>query len=343
VRGLLAPLVKLSLFLVITIAATYVLAATISNSTYGKTTTYRAQFTDATGLNLGDDVRIAGVRVGAVTGVKVVNHNTAEVKFSVRADRRLPRSVQITIRYRNLVGQRYLAVDPGTGDANVFWNPRQPIDESHTVEALDLTTLFGGFTQLFAGLDATQINQLSEEIIQILQGEGGSLDLLLQQTADLTNSLADKDKVIGDLIDNLNSVLATVGDRDQQLKELINSLQQFVSGLSDERVELGNSIEGVSQLATVTTQLLVKVRPPLAKDVKDVKGAVQSLNDNKATVAGVIQRLPGKVAALTRTASYGSWFNFYLCAASGTVNLPGNVKVPTQLALPFNGDSSRCS
>ena len=65
-RGLLAPLIKLVAFLVITVLVTYVLAATISNQSFGSVHSYKANFSDVTGLNEGDDVRIAGVRVGTI-------------------------------------------------------------------------------------------------------------------------------------------------------------------------------------------------------------------------------------------------------------------------------------
>ena len=79
--------------------------------------------------------------------------------------------------------------------------------------------LFQGFQPLVQGLDADEINQLSLEIIQTLQGEGGALELLLTHLADLTNALADKDQVIGDVIDNLSSVLNAVGERDTELSQ----------------------------------------------------------------------------------------------------------------------------
>ena len=114
-RGILAPLIKLIAFLVVTSLATYVLAATIANTSYGATNTYRADFTDAAGLNIGDDVRIAGVRVGTVDNISIVRHDTAEVTFSISKDHPLPSSAQIKLRYRNLIGQRYLDVSQGTG------------------------------------------------------------------------------------------------------------------------------------------------------------------------------------------------------------------------------------
>ena len=341
-RGLLAPLIKLSIFLVVTVVATFVLAATITNSDYGKSMSYRADFTDVTGVVAGDDVRIAGVRVGTVKSMKVVKigeQRLAEMRFTVQQTRRLPLLTHARIRYRNLVGQRYVEITPPTPDEveqagvdpNAMMAKNAIIPQQRTENALDLTALFAGFQPLFQGLDPSEINSLSQEIIQTLQGESGSVELLLEQTADLANAIADKDEVIGNLIDHLNSVLGAVDERDQQLSDLITSLQQFVSGYADDRVAIGSAIDGVNQLETVTTQLLVKVRPGIKKDVTDL---ARNLNAGAPTIAGVIQRLPEKVGSLSRTASYGAWFNFYLCQMGGTLNLPNDVTLNPSITSP---------
>lgn len=346
-RGLLSPLIKLVAFLVVTAMATYVLGATITNAGYGKSTSYYGIFHDATGLLIGDDVRVSGVRVGTVQGIKLIrepgtaNPNTApfvaQVKFNVSVDRPLSAWTRAKLRFRNLVGQRYLAIEqgseiPGVPDAQL--RPRASIPLSQTEDALDLSTLFAGFKPLFSGLDPGEINSLSMQIIQTLQGEGGTVDALLQQTAQLTSAIANKDKVIGDLVDNLSSVLDTLGQRDQKLSDLIVQLQRFVSGLSGDRTTIGNSITGINDLTSATAGLLQKSRPQLKQDVQDLTGLAQTLNAGGSIVDGVLQRFPNKIATLTRTATYGSWFNFYLCSMGGTVTLPGGAKVNPSVGLP---------
>jgi phospholipid/cholesterol/gamma-HCH transport system substrate-binding protein len=332
-RSFVAPLIKLIVFLIVTAAATYVLGATIANTGYGSTETYRADFSDVSGLQVGDDVRIAGVRVGSVTGIEIVRHDTAQVSFSVAKSRPLPTSVVAQLRYRNLIGQRYLDIEQGPGNPNAMMRPGQVIPNTQTRPAVDLTVLFAGFRPLFQGLDASSINKLSGEIIAALQGEGGSLDLLFSTLGDLTNSLADKDQLIGQVVDNLAQVLTTVGDRDVQLSNLIVELKQFVSGLAQDRSTIGNAIDGINNLTTATAGLLTKARAPLKKDVVELTGLVGNLNEGSASVRDFIQQLPPTIAGLIRTASYGSWFNFYLCSLSGTITLPGG-KTYTPSVVP---------
>lgn len=340
-RSLLGPSIKLAIFLLVTAFATYVLAVTIANTSYGSTTGYRADFTDASGMQVGDEVRVAGVRVGSVTKIKIVRHDIAEVSFTVVKDRPLPTSAQADIRYLDLVGQRYLDIEQGPGNGNATLKPGGLIPVSQTQPAIDLTALFDGFQPLFQGLDVGQINQLSGEIISVLQGEGGSLQLLLSSVGDLTNSLADKDQLIGDVVDNLSSVLTTVGEHSTQLSDLIVQLQSFLSGLASDRQEIGSSIDGINELATSTANLLNGVRAPVQKDITDLTGLVGNLNTGSSDLQYVIQNLPSTLSGLIHVTSYGSWLNFYLCSISGTITLPGGTQKLHLNQLP-SSSQARC-
>lgn len=321
-RSIGGSLTKLIIFVVITVAATAVLGLTIANVNFGGSDTYNARFTDVTSLNVGDDVRIAGVKVGEVTSINVVDRRQADVGFQVESDVTLPASVTATIKYRNLVGQRYIALSQGTGSMADVLRPGSTIPLARTQPALDLTELFNGFKPLFQALSPDDVNQLSYEIIQVFQGEGGTIDSLLANTASLTSTIADKDKVIGEVIDNLNTVLNTVNAHSAQLSALITTTQQLVSGLSADRQPISEAIGSLGDLANTTAGLLDQGRAPLKSDIAGLGTLAKNLNDNQGTVEHFIQFLPQKLSAIIPTASYGSWFNFFLCSAGGTVAVP---------------------
>ena len=310
-----SALIKLVIFTVVTVLVTGLLATTIGNFRFGGTTEYRAIFTDVTGLLKGDDIRIAGVRVGSVEKVEVHDRTLAQVTISVDKERRLSRSTKAAVRYRNLVGQRYIALIEGAGsDTPLKAGATIPLDQ--TTPALDLTVLFNGFKPLFTALSPRDINEFSFEIIQTLQGEGSSINSLLAHTASLTSTLADRDAVIGRTLDNLNSVLGTVDRRDQKLSELILQLQRFISGLSEDREAIGASLTNISGLADATAGLVEEARPGLKTDIRELGEVAGTLDDNKKVVNEFLDRFPGKLNTITRTATYGSWFNFYLCEFS---------------------------
>ncbi|SHG80297.1 MCE family protein [Geodermatophilus nigrescens] len=339
-RGLAAPLTKLAVFALVTVLASYVLVTTITNAGYGESLGYRAQFSDVAGLVEGDEVRIAGVRVGQVTGIGLSDRTerpVAEVSLEVDAEVPLPTSVQATIRYRNLVGQRYVALTEGEGSAGATLAEGATIPLAQTRPALDLTTLFGGFQPLFQALSPQDVNRLSYEVIQVFQGEGGTVESLLGHVASLTSSLADKDAVIGSVIDNLTTVMGTVAARDEQLSSLVVSLQQFVSGLAQDRDAIFDSLQTIDGLAVSTAGLLEDARAPLAADVEQLGSLAGNLADSGDVLEEFLQLAPSKIDLITRTAVNGSWFNFYLCGASGSVTLPGSAEPST---VPAGGLSS---
>jgi phospholipid/cholesterol/gamma-HCH transport system substrate-binding protein len=329
--------VKLVIFIIVTTLATGLLAVTIGNISFGDAKEYKAVFSDATGVVNGDDVRIAGVKVGNVQDIEIFDRNKAVVTFEVDADAQLTASTVAAIRYRNLVGQRYIALSQGVGGPSLL-REGATIPLERTTPALDLTVLFNGFKPLFEALSPNDINQLAYEIITVFQGEGGTLESLLAHTASVTSTLAGRDQIIGELIDNLNQVMVTLGNRDEELSDLLINLRRFVSGLASDRKAILGSLESVSDLAVETSGLVSGIRQPLAKDIAELRKVAGTLDRNKAELDRAIKVLPIKLEKIGRTAIYGSWFNFYLCNFHGRVKLPAGVTVP----VDYNTGSERC-
>ena len=336
-----SSLIKLIIFAVVTLVTFGTLAATIANISFGDRFTYRAVFRDVTGLAKGQDVRIAGVRVGEISTIGIDKDRTsALVEFSVDRSTVLTGGTLATIKYRNLIGERYLALSQGAGPATAL-RDGDTLARSHTRSALDLTVLFNGFKPLFAALAPKDVNELSGEIISVLQGEGGNINSLLTHTASLTSTLADRDQLIGRTITNLNAVLGTVDAHDKALGDLLDQLQRFVSGLAGDRVAIGRSLTNINNVAGQTADLLTKGRPAIKADVANLGSLVTLLNKpaNTAIFEKFISTSPGKISTLTRTATYGSWFNFYLCRLNGKLVLPTGATTSPSYAV----SSARCS
>ena len=324
-KSVTGPLVKGLIFTVVTLVATIVLGVTIANKGSGDTISYSAKFTDVTSLNTGDDIRMSGVRVGQVEDIEVVDRKFSQVEFSVDRRWALSPTAIATVKFRNLIGQRYISIDQGTGSGTLPEDSVIPLDR--TRPALDLTAMFNGFKPLFQALSPDDVNKLSYEVVQVFQGEGGTLENLLGHTASITQTLADRDQVIGDLIDNLDYVLDHIADRDDQLSDLIVTFRTLVSGLKDDREAILASLDGISALSVQTADLVKGIRPYFVEDVKQLRRVAGNVDRNKAELDRALQVLPIKLEKIGRTAIYGSWFNFYLCEFKAHVTLPGNVGV----------------
>ena len=336
------PLLKLSVFTAVTALLTALLALTVASSEVGRTTGYGAEFTDASGIGAGDEVRMAGVRVGQVSSLEVVGGTRALVRFDVDSTRRLPTRTIATVKYRNLAGQRYLALDAARTPGDEVLPAGGVLPVAQTRPALNLTALFNWFRPLFQALQPQDVNRLSGELVQVLQGQGGTVDSILQHTASLTTTMAQKDQVIGQVIDNLNAVLGQVNARGPQLSDLITALQRLVSGFAVQREPIGEAISAMDELTGTTANLVQQARPPLRQDITALRDLSENLDANTPQLEHDVRTLPGRLDSLTRTVSYGSWFNFYLCQMRGRVGVSAlDVSVPV-LPLPATETPERC-
>lgn len=315
--------IKLSIFTAISLVMTLTLASIMGGFGLGDRVEYSAIFTSASELVKGDEVRVAGVGVGKVTKVEIYERTQAKVTFSVARDVPMTTDSRAGVRFLNLVGDRYLALQQGETDAERL-KEGATLPVSQTTPALNLTALFNGFQPLFAALNPEDVNELSMNLVQVLQGEGGTVAGLLKQTAELTNSLADRDQLIGEVIVNLTTLMRTVDDHHQQLGQLITSLKDWTGNLARDRNAIGRSLSSISELSVTLSDLLTEARPLLKRDVAQLRRlfGVLARPENKALLSETLDTLPTMLARQTRIGVYGSWYNYYLCQFTGGIVLP---------------------
>lgn len=316
--------IKLLIFTVVSILVTGLLAAIMGNIGFGAGTEYQAVFTTASSLEKGDDVRVAGVSVGEVKDVEHYDRSQAIVTFRVKSEVPLTTASRAEIRFLNLVGDRYLALEEGAdrGAQPLEADDVLPIEQ--TQPALDLTTLFNGFKPLFQALQPDQVNELSMNLVQVLQGEGGTVRGLLESTASLTTTLADRDQLIGEVIGNLGETLETVDGRREQLSKLVIELKGWMGDLAADRETIGGSLANISDLTVEVADLLREGRPVLRSDIAELRrlGALLNEPKNRRQITEIFDRLPESMTDQTRTGTYASWYNYYVCGYSGRITLP---------------------
>lgn len=314
-------LIKSITFILVTVLSTVALAATIRNDSGGATREFHALFTDATSLNRGDDVRMSGVKVGSVRDIEIADGRLARVTFTTSKSVPLAEGTIAELRFRNLIGQRYISLEPPAGTAPAL-SPGHTFDLDHTRPALDLTMLFNGFQPLLQLLSPDDVNNLSGQIIAVFQGEDATVEGLLSSTASLTSTLAAKDEVIGQLITSLSSVLEVVNDRSSQLDTTIITLQQLVSGLAEDRKTIGSTLDGLGELTSSVADLVDEGREPLKGSIRALDRLSGNLVTAESDLDSFFTQLPIKLDRIGRLGSYGSWLNFYACSIEGKIPRP---------------------
>ncbi|MGE0217737.1 MCE family protein [Mycolicibacterium sp.] len=330
---------RLAVFLVVCLLAMFSMIAIFGQLRFDDEIRYRAQFSNVSGLEEGNFVRIAGVEVGKVKSVSVQPDTTVLVEFAVDPSVVLTDGNRAVIRYADLIGGRYLNLEEGAGDTRRM-NPGDTIPLARTSPALDLDALIGGFRPLFRALDPDQVNALSSELIRAFQGQGPTMQSLLATTGTLANTLADRDQLIGDLIDNLSVSLGALADQNDQFDKTVVSLSELVARLADKKQAVTDSVAYGDAAAKSIADLLAQGRPP-AKQVREqldrTAGLVVADHDY---MDDLLNTLPDAYQMLNRHGMYGDFFGYYLCDAILKVNGKGGQPVFIKVVEQVTG---RCA
>lgn len=280
----------------------------------GSTNGYTAVFTDASSLRAGDSVRVAGVRIGTVDDVALQPDNTVLVSFDADRNVVLTTATKVAVRYLDLVGNRYLELLDSPGSTRTQ-PPGSQIPRERTEPALDLDLLLGGLKPVIQGLNAQNVNALTNSLIQILQGQGGTVESLLSHTSSFTQALADNGQTVQQLIDNLHTVMATVAKDGDQFSGAVQRLQQLITGLAEQRDPIGEAITALDTGTASLADLMTQARPPLSGTVDQLTRLAPLLasDDGKARLDLSLQKAPANYRKLVRLGSYGSFINQYLC------------------------------
>ncbi len=342
---------KLLVFSAVSLVVTATLVAIMGRFGSGETVEYSAIFTSASLLEEGDDVRVAGVVVGKVQEVELYEDDAAKITFSIAADLPMTDTSVVEIRYLNLVGDRYVTVVEGESKGTRL-EEGATIPVERTTPALNLTALYNGFAPLFSALEPKDVNALSLNLIKVLQGEGGTVESLMASTGSLTTAIADRDKLVGDVIDNLDELLGTIDSRHQELTTLIQELRRWVGGLAEDRVQIGRSVVSISSLTRSLAGLIAEGRPLLKADIAELRklATILARPDTSAVVKQILRDLPEMLEDQTRTGTYGSWYNYYICGYSGNIKLPDELEELDELSqlayelknFSFHSTAERC-
>ena len=308
-------LIKFTAFGVVMAVLTAFLFLVFNETRTGDTHEYSAVFADASRLEAGDTVRIAGIRVGTVGNVSLLPDRKVLVKFDTDRNIKLTTGTKAAIRYLNLVGDRYMELVDTPGSTKILPAGVQiPVDR--TAPALDLDLLLGGLKPVIQGLNPQDVNALTGSLVQILQGQGGTLESLFSKSSSFTNSLADNNQVIEQLIDDLRTVLDTLATDGDEFSGSIDRLEQLIKGLSADRDPIGTAVESLNDGTASLADLLGRARPPLGGTIDQVDKLATILHNDQDRLEATLQRLPDIYRKLARVGSYGAFFPYYICAVT---------------------------
>ncbi|MGA7051624.1 MAG: MCE family protein [Mycobacterium sp.] len=333
-----AALIGITLFMIVALTLTWLVYVTLRRDVGGKTAPYSAVFTDVYGLREGDDVRMAGVRVGRVEKIDL-DGKLAKVSFVVQQAQRLYGNTVASVTYQNIVGQRYLALSLGREGSTDQLPPGTLIPLERTDPSFDVTALLNGYEPLFSLLNPRDADNLTKGVLQSLQGDTSSLATLVSQTSTLTETFAGRDQALGDVITNLNKVVGDLAEQNANLDDVITQTRDVVATLDQRRPELQASAGELARVVGTLSKSARDVYPALREFIDRRPGATRHILSVEPQVAFFGDNAPLLLKGLIRVGNQGSYVNAYLCDVNLFAFFPGlNDVVPiiVNAATPGN-------
>ncbi|GAC55904.1 Mce family protein [Gordonia hirsuta DSM 44140 = NBRC 16056] len=318
------PLFGFLVFAVIAMFMTYLIWSTLQRTLDGPTGDYSTTFTDASGLAVGDDVRMAGVRVGRVESIKLED-GKARVGFDVLNSQNIYDNTQAAIRYQNLIGQRYLAL---TLDGDT---PGKPLAKGSAlklggVDSFDVTRLLGGFQPVFDTMTAEEVNGLTISLIDTFQeGDAISLSNTITQIGQVAEDMANRDEVLGAIITNLSVVMRELASQGDQVETLLTNTATLVEGLNSNSAAFGKSVELIGRTAQGFGTVIAQSQESLRSASSAARSATNRLIGIGSTLDRAAEVLPEFLVHFPMVMSQGAYLNIYACdldISFGDVFLP---------------------
>jgi len=288
----------------------------------GGGTSYSAEFSEAAGLTADDEVRIAGVKVGKVTDVEL-DHDKVVVTFKVK-DAWVGDDSSAAIKIKNVLGQKYLAVEP---DGSDVLDPAIAIPRSRTIAPYDVLEAFRGLAETSNAIDTTQLAQSFEVIAETLGDTPDDVKGALTGLQQLSQTISSRDQQLATLLSNTREISDTLADRDAEVVKLLQDGNLLLEEISKRRDAISALLEGTQELSKELTGLVDDNQQQLGPVLESLDQLTGMLQRNQDALGEGIKNMAPFVRLFNNAVGNGRWFDNYICGllppAVGPVNQEG--------------------
>ncbi|HEY0890746.1 MAG TPA: MCE family protein [Nocardioides sp.] len=265
-----------------------------------------AYFAEAGGLKVGNEVRVAGVKVGKVTGIDLEG-DRVEVTFRTKGVE-LGDQTAAAIRVKTLLGQKYLALDPaGTGSLDA------PIPVTRTTTPYDVNAALSDLASTVDEIDTAQLEQSLDTLSEAFANTPDSVRAMVSGLTDLSRTISTRDEELVSLFSQTQQVTGTLAERNEEIGALIEDGDALLTELARRREAVNAMLSGTARLGTQVRGLVAdnekQLRPALAK----LDRVTAILQRNQANLDDALAKVGPYYRMLTSALGNGRWVDAYLC------------------------------
>jgi phospholipid/cholesterol/gamma-HCH transport system substrate-binding protein len=302
-----AVLVKVLAFTIGSILLTIGLGMKIANvGFFGDSVGYEAEFSNASGVFEGDAVKLAGVDVGRVTGTRIED-GKAVVDFEVDREVPVTEATTVGIRWRNVIGLRFLYLYPGTGGERLEEGARIPDDR--TDEAGDIGELLNSLGPILQAIDPEKANAFLDSMNTALAGNEATVQGLITDGSTLAGQLGDMDEQIQSLISSSDRITGAYASQDDALGQIVDDLDALSGELSTMTGDINALVTNFAVVQQEMERLLRENRGNIEATLQDLNGVARTLALKRRGLETLLCSLPAGAEPYDMTSSWGEWFN----------------------------------
>jgi phospholipid/cholesterol/gamma-HCH transport system substrate-binding protein len=305
---------------------------------------YAAYFTEAGGIKSGSDVRVSGLSVGRVSGVKLTGTKVL-VTFTVDDDVSLGDRTEASIKTETVLGTKMLELTP-RGDGQLTGTI--PIERTHA--PYDLPTALGDLTSTISALDTTKLSSALTTLADTFKETPPDLKVALEGVAQFSNTLDNRDAKLRNLLANANKVTAVLAKRSDQIASLVVNANALLAELLTQRDSVDalmtNLTAASRQISAVVNDNRTQLKPALDK----LNGVLGILDNRKQELQRTLYLLRRYAMSFGEVLGSGPFFKAslvnllpgqfaqpFIDAAFSDLGLDPNVLLPSQLVDPGTG------
>ena len=315
---------RLATFVVVTSLLTMWIGRNITGGSHGERYELTATFDDVAGMYDGDDVKLAGLTVGQVTDITVID-GKARVRFAVDEAVRLPVDSTVAVRWRNLIGQRFLGLEPG--DAAGVLGDGDTMDNAKNV--VDLGQLVNQLVPLTQAVSPDQVNDILTTLLEAFDGNDATFDELLADFDQVLGTLAERDGTISQLLRDYDTISTAVASRDVQIGQMVDNLVSISETFAGNDELLDQALVQLADLSTGVDGILDQSATDLGRTLDHLAVLTGTAADHVDDLESALVGLPRMFETLLTTMDRGEWLRVsVLCVTVA----PGPCSVPTSVS-----------
>jgi phospholipid/cholesterol/gamma-HCH transport system substrate-binding protein len=292
----------------------------------GGGTGYTAYFPEAAGLQAGNEVRVAGVIVGRVTGISLAGNKVA-VTFKVKGAW-VGDETTAAIKIKTLLGDKFLALDPvGTQPQN----PGTPIPLSRTTAPYDVTQAFNGLGQEVTQINTVQLGRSLQTLAEAFSGTPPYTRAALRGLASVSRSIASRDVQLAGLLRGARNVTGALAGQNAKFAKLLGDGNLLLAELRQRQAAIHALLTGTQALAVQLSGLVTDNQAKLGPALTELNRVTTVLAANQANLKKALALAGPYYRLLGNALGNGRWFDTYLCGV-----------VPKSYLPPGTGPSTGC-